>query len=56
MFRLLWERWLPLWAKQTLLKDNRRLRREIMALRRELQLEKAFQKGVRLALRHRDLE
>ena len=41
------EKWLPVWAKESVLKENRALRRRVRRLERELELEKAYCRGLR---------
>ncbi len=51
MKRWLVERFLPMWAKQTVLRDNRTLRRENRRLRRELDSLRAYARGLEKGLR-----
>jgi len=44
---------LPMWAKETVLEDNRRLQRENRALRRENEKLQAYIRGVHMGLRGR---
>ena len=46
MKRWFYERFLPMWAKETLLKDCRQLRRENDRLRQELECREAYIKGL----------
>lgn len=39
-------RFLPMWAKETVLADNRRLQLEVAALREELEQKKAYIAGM----------
>lgn len=41
-----WERFLPVWAKETLLRDNRQLRRELRRLEQVLEQKNAYIKGL----------
>lgn len=45
------EGFLPLWAKETLLRDNRLLQRENEKLRQENEKLQAWIRGIRLGLR-----
>ena len=45
------ERFLPMWAKETVLKDNRMLRKEIVQLRRKLQEAEAYIQGIQAGMR-----
>lgn len=40
------EHFLPMWAKETVLRDNRALRRDIRQLRRENECLKAYIRGL----------
>ena len=51
MKKWLTERFLPMWAKETVLADNRRLRKENAALRQKLQMKDAYIQGVQEGLR-----
>jgi len=46
MKKWLMEHFLPMWAKQTLLEDNKALRREIKALRQENRELTAYLRGL----------
>ena len=46
MKRWIYERFLPMWAKQTLMKDLRLLRRENARLRQTLREKEAYIKGM----------
>lgn len=46
MKKWLMEHFLPMWAKQTLLEDNKQLRREIKALRQENRELTAYLRGL----------
>ncbi len=39
-------RFLPMWAKETVLQDNRRLLQEVSLLRQELDMKKAYIAGL----------
>ena len=47
----LYERFLPMWAKETLLKDYRQLCRENARLRRQILQKEAYIKGIHRGLR-----
>ncbi len=47
------ERFLPMWAKQTVFRDNRRLVRELRQLRQENEVLHSYIRGVHKGLRHR---
>lgn len=51
MKKWLTERFLPMWAKETVLADNRRLRRENAALYREVREQQAYIRGIRAGMR-----
>lgn len=51
MKKWLTERFLPMWAKQTVLSDNRRLERENAALRQSLLTKDAYIRGIREGVR-----
>ena len=51
MKRWLLERFLPMWAKETLWKDHRALRRENHRLRRQILQKDAYIKGIHRGLR-----
>ena len=46
MKKWLMEHFLPMWAKQTLLEDNKALRREVRALRQENRELTAYLRGL----------
>ena len=46
MKKWLMEHFLPMWAKQTLLEDNKALRREVKALRQENRELTAYLRGL----------
>jgi hypothetical protein len=41
-----WDRFLPMWAKETLLTDNRILQREVENLRAEIEKKDAYIRGL----------
>ena len=45
------DRFLPMWAKQTVLEDNRQMARQIRALRGENQELKAYIRGLESGMR-----
>ena len=45
------ETFLPMWAKETVLRDNRQLKREIRALRQQLQVLESYTKGLEAGIR-----
>ena len=47
------ERFLPMWAKQTVFCDNRRLTRELRKLRQENEVLRSYIRGVHKGLRYR---
>lgn len=47
------DRFLPMWAKETVLSDNRRLRRRIRELSRENECLRSYIRGVHTGLRRR---
>ena len=51
MKKWLTERFLPMWAKETVLADNQRLRKENAALRQKLQNRDAYIQGMQEGLR-----
>ena len=51
MKRWLLENFLPMWAKETVLRDNRQLRRELRALQQENQVLRAYAKGMEKGMR-----
>ena len=51
MKRWFLETFLPMWAKETVLRDNRQLRKELRQLRQENQVLQAYIKGMEKALR-----
>ena len=51
MKKWLTERFLPMWAKQTVLEDNRMLKEQLCSLRSEHAELRAYIRGVEYALR-----
>ena len=51
MKKWLTERFLPMWAKKTVLADNRQLRQENDALKERLREQQAYIRGMQGALR-----
>lgn len=47
----LFDRFLPMWAKETLLKENRELRRENEVLRQKLEIQNAYIAGLETGVR-----
>lgn len=45
------EQFLPMWAKETVLKDNRALKRELRLLQQRLQEREAYIRGLEMGLR-----
>lgn len=45
------ERFLPMWAKETVLRDNRQLRRENRKLRQQIDLLEVYIKGLESGVR-----
>ena len=45
------DHFLPMWAKETVLDDNRRLQREVVALEQELQRKEAYIAGLEDGIR-----
>ena len=45
------ERFLPMWAKETVLRDNRALRREVRELRQKKQEMEAYIRGLEMGLK-----
>lgn len=50
------EKYLPLWAKETVLRDNRQLRSENMALRQKISEMECYIRGLHRGLRGRRSE
>lgn len=53
MKKWLTEQFLPLWAKETVLRDNRNLRAENEALRQKLSELESYIQGIHMGLRGR---
>ncbi len=51
MKKWLIDRFLPMWAKETVLRDNRRLKRENRQLRQDLEQLEAYIRGIHKGLR-----
>lgn len=51
MKKWLQERFLPMWAKESVLRDNRQLRRQVRHLEQELSRVKAYVRGLELGQR-----
>ena len=51
MKKWLIEKYLPLWAKETVLRDNRQLKRELRRLRQENKELLAYVRGLEMGLR-----
>lgn len=47
----LFDRFLPMWAKETLLKENRALCREVEALKQKLEIQGAYLAGMENGVR-----
>ena len=47
----LFDRFLPMWAKETLLKENRELRLEVAELKQKLELQNAYFAGMENGVR-----
>ncbi len=60
MKKWLMERFLPMWAKESVLRDNRALRRQVRLLEQALEKQRAYirglEKGLRSAKKLRDAE
>lgn len=41
------QRFLPMWAKQTVLRDNRELKRQIRYLQQQIQIKDAYIQGLK---------
>lgn len=48
MKRWLIEHFLPMWAKETVLRDNRELKRQIRHLQQQLQIKDAYIQGLKM--------
>lgn len=55
MKKWLTERFLPMWAKETVLRENRQLRKENEALSQKLREKDAYIKGVHKGMRRKSL-
>ena len=53
MKRWLQNNFLPMWAKETVLQDNRVLRRQVRQLRQENEVLQSYIRGMEKALRRR---
>ena len=53
MKKWLLERFLPMWAKQTVLQENKRLVRLAQALQQDLEKKKSYIKGLHKGLRRK---
>lgn len=51
MKRWLLENFLPMWAKESVLRDNRALKRQLRELEQQLQLRNAYIRGLESGLR-----
>lgn len=51
MKKWLIERFLPMWAKESVLKDNRALKRQIRLLQQQLQAKDAYIRGLEMGIR-----
>lgn len=51
MKKWLIERFLPMWAKETVLSDNRRLKRELRSQQQENERMRAYIRGVETGIR-----
>lgn len=51
MRKWLLERFLPMWAKESVLRDNRMLRRQVRQLQQELDKQKAYIRGLEKGMR-----
>ena len=51
MKRWLLEHFLPMWAKETVLKDNRQLHRQVKHLQQQIRVQQAYIRGLELGLR-----
>lgn len=47
------EHFLPMWAKETVLRDNRRLTRQVAQLRREKETLESYIRGIRTGQRRK---
>lgn len=51
MKKWLVERFLPMWAKESVLRDNRQLKRQLRLLQQELEEMKAYVRGLESGIR-----
>ena len=51
MKRWLVEQFLPMWAKESVLRDNRAMHRQIRQLQTQLQIQKAYIQGLESGLK-----
>lgn len=51
MKRWLLEHFLPMWAKESVLRDNRAMRRQLRELEKQLQIQKAYIRGLESGLK-----
>ena len=51
MKRWLIERFLPMWAKESVLRDNRELKRQVRLLQRQLMEKQAYIQGLEAGIR-----
>ena len=51
MKRWLLEHFLPMWAKETVLRDNRELLRQIRKLQQQIRVQQAYIRGLELGLK-----
>ncbi len=51
MKRWFLEHFLPMWAKESVLRDNRALKRQIRSLEHQLQIREAYIRGLESGLR-----
>ena len=56
MKKWLTEQFLPLWAKETVLRDNRNLQAENQLLRQKIRELESYIQGIHLGLRRRRVE
>ena len=51
MKKWLLNHFLPMWAKETVLKDNRQLHRQVKSLQQKIHVQQAYIRGLELGLR-----
>ena len=51
MKRWLVEQFLPMWAKESVLRDNRAMRRQIRELEKQLQIQRSYIRGLESGLK-----